>query len=57
MFLPRPIFIANSNDEAYYERPYRLFDVVGSTPFFLLSHVPVILHSGSNRFGRKAQYS
>jgi len=34
MFLPRPIFIANSNDEASYERPYSLFDVMGRA-FFL----------------------
>ncbi len=27
MFLPRPIFIANLNDEAYYKRLYHLGDV------------------------------
>lgn len=29
MFLPRPIFIANSNDEIYYERQYNLANVGG----------------------------
>jgi hypothetical protein len=36
MFLPRPIFIANLNDEAYYKRLYYLGDVGGSAIFFLL---------------------
>lgn len=34
MFLPRPITIANSNDEAYYNRPYHLGDVGRWAPFF-----------------------
>ena len=34
MFLPRPISIANSNDEAPYKRPYSIFDV-GSRANFL----------------------
>ena len=35
MFLPRPIFIANLNDEAYYKRLYHLGDVGGCEIFFL----------------------
>ena len=39
MFLPRPIFIANLNDETDYKRPYCLGDVIASEPFFLSSYI------------------
>jgi len=42
MFLPRPIFIAKLNDEAYYKRLYHLGDVVGSAIF---SRATVMAHS------------